>query len=313
MPEVTLDTKALESWLPHRGLNLFVDEVWSNAERTVSRSRTRIPAGDARGREKLLRRDETGRACWSEPMLSELMALTGVCLVHEALTPKNQVSVFSMISKISFGYLPGLGEEVIGNANIIRKRGDFTQFGTRCEAGGKLVLEAEVMSGAAVLADIAKSESRSFSKGTPGDPVDAKLFAWKPAHLRFVDRLVSADKAAGKVVCSYTYPVDHPFVAGHFPGAPLMMGVTQWAAAADAAWVAKKLFGHAGPVAAQCRILRESGAEVLDVRDLVVGERNGVPFIEHTKRLAFRDVVRPADGLLIEATVAPYTAQPTTG
>jgi 3-hydroxymyristoyl/3-hydroxydecanoyl-(acyl carrier protein) dehydratase len=308
MPEVTLDSKALESWLPHRGLNLFIDEVWANAERTVSRSRTRILPGDPRGREALLRRDGSGRPCWFEPMLAELMALTGVCLVHEALATRNQISVFSMISKIAYHHLPGLGDEVIGHANVTRSRGEFTQFSTRAEANGKLILEAEVMSGSAVLADIAASGTRAFAKGTPGEPIDPALFAWKPPHLRFIDRLVSADRATGKIVCSYTYPADHVFTAGHFPGAPLMMGVTQWAAAADAAWLARNLFGIPGDVVAQCRILRENGAEILDVRDLLLVDQGGAPLMAMTKRLAFREVVRPGDGVLIEATVAPRPA-----
>jgi 3-hydroxymyristoyl/3-hydroxydecanoyl-(acyl carrier protein) dehydratase len=304
MSEVTLDPEALKSWLPHRGLNLFIDEVWSNADRSESRSRTRVDAGDARGREALMRRDGSGRTCWSEPFLTELMALTGICLVHEALAPRNMVSVFSMISRLAYDYLPGLGEEVVGIAKVTRRRGDFTQFSVTASAAGKHVLDAEVMSGAAVLADIAGSPTRAFSKPI-GDPIDPALFAWKPPHLRFIDRLVSADRATGKVVCSYTYPATHPFTAGHFPGAPLMMGVTQWSAAADAVWLARHLFDIPGSVSGQCRILRESGAEILDVRDLLLLDQGGAPLITQTKRLAFREVVRPGDGFLIEATVAP--------
>lgn len=304
MPEVTLDQKALLGWLPHRGVNLFVEEVWSNEERTKSRSRTRVLAGDPQGREALMRREAGGRTCWYEPFLAELMALTGVTLMHEKLAPKNQVSVFSMISRIAYHYLPTVGDEVIGYADITRQRGDFTQFVTRAEVDGKLVLEAEVMSGAAVLAEIASSPTRAFTR-PQGEPVDAALFAWKPAHLRFVDRLISADPATRKVVCSYTYPSTHPFVPGHFPGAPLMMGVTQWAAAADAAWLGMKRFGIGPETISECKIMREDGSEILNIRGLSLRDEGGVPKIIETNRLAFREVVRPGDGMLVEATISP--------
>ncbi len=305
MPELTLDNEALKGYLPHRGVNLYVDEVWTNHERTVSRSRTRIGRDDTRGRTILTRRDAHGQPCWAEPFLAELMALTGVCLMYEQLAPLGQVSVFSMISKIAYSFLPGIDDEVIGHASITRQRSGFTQYATRAEANGRTILEAEVMSGAAKLSDIASAPVKPFAGGIQGTAIDPALFTWKDARIRFIDRLVSADKATGKIVCSYVYPTDHPFVPGHFPGAPLMMGVTQWGAAADAVWLARCLFGLSGPVVAQCTIKRDTGAEILDVRDLVLTDDGGVPFIAETRRLAFREPVRPGDGILIEATVLP--------
>ena len=308
MPDLILDYQSLQAWLPHRGANLFIDEVWANAERTLSRSKTTIPDHDPRGREILLRQDVSGRRCWSEPLLMELMALSGISLLYEQLAPKGQISVFSMVSKVAFHYLPGVGEEVIGTAKLERQRNGFSSFSTRAEAAGKLVLEAEVMSAGATMADISGVASRPFAASPAGDPVDPALFTWKPRHLRFVDQVVSADAEQRTVVCSYVYPHDHPFVPGHFPQAPLMMGVMQWNACADAAWVAKHRFGIQGPISAQCRIYRDSGKEVLDVRELVITDAGGVPMLSSTKRLAFREVVRPGDGLLIEAIVAPAAA-----
>ncbi|MBA3709938.1 MAG: hypothetical protein H0W83_14100 [Planctomycetes bacterium] len=305
MSELTLDPHALESFLPHRGSNLLADSVTLSADRTSATSRTCVRTGDPRGRDIFSRRDGSGRACWGEPFLAELMALTGVPLLHDELSKNGQVAVFSMISKIAYHFLPGLDDEVIGYAKIVRQRSGFSQYSTRAECGGRTVLEAEVMSGAATFAEIMSAPVRPFSS-TPGTPVDAGLFAWKSPSVRFVDRVVEQDAAAGRVVCAYTYPTDHPFVPGHFPGSPLMMGVTQWSAAADATWVARRLFGFTGPVVSQCRILRESGAEILDVRDLVLTLDGETPLISHTKRLAFREPVRPGDGILIEANVRPY-------
>jgi hypothetical protein len=84
-----------------------------------------------------------------------------------------------------------------------------------------------------------------------------------------------------------------------------MMGVTQWAAVADAAWIARNRFGIAGAVVANGGIRRQDGSEVMDVRDLVLEPGGGVPRLTSTKRIAWREPVRPGDGLLVEVTVAP--------
>lgn len=291
------DHHALEAHLPHRGVNLLPDTVEVLADGLTAISHTRIPRGDARGREVFARTD--GR--WSEPFLAELMALTGVPLLTAKLG--SNVAVFSMISRISFSAPALLSDAVIGHAKITRERSGFTTFLTRAECNGKTILEAEVMSGAAPLADIAKSAARPFFE-LSASPLPAGCLDWKPPHLRFVDGVVSADAASRTLTCSYTYPAAHPFVAGHFPGAPLMMGVTQWSAVADAAWAAATLFGLHGSITANGTVKRQDGSEVLDVRDLILNQADGAPYIASTKRVAFREPVRPTDGLLVQVTVA---------
>ncbi len=293
------DLEALKSHLPHRGVNLLPDSVEISDCGLKAVSRTRIPATDIRGRQVFARRD--GR--WAEPFLAELMALTGVALVAPRLG--GNVAVFSMISRISFLLPPRITEEVVGHAAITRERSGFTTFSTRAECGGRTILEAEVMSGSASMADISGFPARPFHGTLPAQALPAGCLDWKPAHLRFVDNIVHAEPEQRKLLCSYTYPTDHPFVPGHFPGAPLMMGVTQWSAVADAAWVAAKLFGIVGGVVANGSVKRQDGSDVLDVRELQLEVDDGVPRIASTKRVAFREPVRPSDGLLVEVTVAP--------
>lgn len=305
MSETILDAQALEAYIPHRGANILADTVTMDAARTRAVSRTRVLPGDPRGREIFGRRGADGVAYWYEPFLAELMALTGVPLLRDRLAPQGHVAVFSMISRIVFDRLAPLAGEVVGEAVITRDRGAFTSFSTRATIDGQRILEAEVMSGSATLADIAggaRAEPGELPAGASA--VDPALLAWKPEATRFAHRVVSAAAAAGTLVTAYRYPLDHPFVPGHFPGAPLMMGVTQWAAVADAAWIAARTFGHAG-VVAQGTIRRPSGGEVLDVRDLELGGDDGQPRILGTRRIAFRDKVLPGDTVLVEVTVTP--------
>jgi hypothetical protein len=67
MPEIRLDHRQLESYLPHRAANLMADQVVLNAERTSSRSVTRIPRNDPRGREIFGRTGPGGSILWYEP------------------------------------------------------------------------------------------------------------------------------------------------------------------------------------------------------------------------------------------------------
>lgn len=297
------DPRALEDLLPHRGPNLIPDLVEMADDGKTTRSVCRLPKGDPRGREIFGRQDGTGAPVWNEPFLGELMALTGIPLLSAKLAAQGQVAVFSMISKLTFHTDAPLHGEVIGHAELTRERGGFSSFSTKATVDGKHLLEAEVMSGSATMASISSIPAQPFASAPVllGGNQD---LGFKVPSMRFVDGLVSVDVAAKKAIGAYTYPVDHPFVPGHFPGAPLMMGVTQWSAAADTAWLAARHLGLGPVVTAQARVFRPSGAEILDVRDLVLDGTSGVPRLVSTKRLAFREPVRPTDGVLIEVTLA---------
>ncbi len=305
MPETTLDHEQLEAYLPHRGPNLIPDQVVMNAERTVSRSSTRVLRGDPRGREIFGRTGPGGQILWYEPFLAELLALTGVPLLCERLAPLKQVAVFSMISRVAFHRPAPLYSEIVGHASITRDRSGFTVFASRAEVDGNLIFETEVMSGAATLEQVASAPIRPLVCVDNGHAIDPGMFAWKGPSLRFIDRVISSDQATGKLVASFHYPHHHAFVPGHFPGAALMMGVTQWAMVADAAWLARSAFGFTGSVVAQGVVRRQDGSEIIDVRDLVLGVQDGLPSITSTKRLAFREPLRPGDGVLVEVTVRP--------
>lgn len=300
-----LDPRALENYLPHRGVNLMVDEVAIAEGGQQSTMRTVVPDGDVRGRGILARRDGNGRRVWYEPFLGEALALTGVALLHEQLAPKGLVGVFSAISRAEFTGTARQDLPVQGEADIKRSRSDFWQFGCRFSQEGKTVFVAEIMAGAAPLAEIASAAPRP-GQMPPGEAPQAD-FSWKDARLRFIDRVLEcrADGAGGQLRGWYAYPTDHPFVATHFPGAALMMGVTQWAVIADAAWEASVRLGLGPRVQASGTITRPDGTEVVDVRELVLDASDGVPAIRSTKRVAFREPVRPGDALVITIQVQP--------
>ncbi len=301
MPDTILDHRALEAYLPHRGINLLPDTVTLHEGGKVATSVTTVPADDVRQRTMLGRRG----GIWYEPFLGELMALTGVPLLHERLQAEGAVAVFSMISKLVFHRLAPLGSTIIGRAEITRDRGTFTQFATTATVDGEPLLEAEVMSGVAPLSEIIGS-SRGPAQDLPaGEAVPLGWLDWKPPHLRFATTIVSADAAAGTLTTGYRYEPEHPFVPGHFPAGPLMMGVTQWSAVADAGWIAMQRFGLSAATI-QGRMTRPDGSEIVDVRDLeLIADADGIPCLTATKRIAFRDKIVPGDSMLTHVTVVP--------
>jgi len=303
MHALKLTPEALEGYLPHRGVNILPDEVDLADDGMSATSLTTIEEGDPRGRDLFARRDAEGRSCWYEPFIGELLALTGVPLLRPKLEPHGQVAVFSTISRMQVGPMVPMAGPVTGIAEITRDRSDFTQFACRIRRGEEVSYHAEILSGAATLDEIAGEPVRPLAEPDAGEPVDPAAYDWKHPAMRFVDRVREWDPDAGRLVASYTYPEDHPLIPGHFPGAPLMMGMAQWAAVADAAWEAIRRASGEGTWKVQGGIAREDGSSVVGVRDLLIEIDGGAPRIAATKRLAFRDVVRPGDGLLIEAQV----------
>jgi 3-hydroxymyristoyl/3-hydroxydecanoyl-(acyl carrier protein) dehydratase len=294
-----LDPTALEGHLPHRGCNLLPDLVEVLDAKNARASAT-VPDGDPRGRTVMGRRDAAGRACWYEPFVFEFLALTGIPLLTPRLAPAGQVAVFSSISRVVFHRQVPLAGKLVGHAEITRDRAPFTVFGTWAEVDGEKVLEAEVMSGVSTLAEVCGRPPRPLPL-PPSEPVAD--FAWKGRAIRFVDGVAAYDAAGRRITCTYTYPTDHPFVPGHFPGAPLMMGVTQLAAVADAGWVLLQRLGLGGGTVSGS-VKRPDGSEVAEVRELQLADDGGVPRIAALRRIAFREPVRPGDTLLIEAALA---------
>lgn len=303
MGPLTIDAKALEGYLPHRGPNLMPDLVEVDAAGTSTVSRTTVPAGDPRGRTVFMRTGGVGAPCWYEPFLAELLALSGLPMLKSRLG-EDRIAVFSMISRFAFAGTAPLGATITVRTRITRDRGAFTVYEADAEADGRKFLAGEIVSGIAPRADLAGLPAEPGPAPASTRPIDDADFAWKPRSLRFVDALVEEDAAQRRVVCSYAYPSDHVFVPGHFPGAPVMMGVTQWTAIADAAWVACRRFGLDGRVIAQGSIATAAGADVCDVRDLEFVVEDGVPRIVAMKRLAFRSPVVPGQRLLVRASVA---------
>ena len=298
MSDIAIPHTDLVNYLPHRGPNLIPDMVWLAADLQTARSRTEIQLDDPRGRECFIRRDSSGAAYWNEPFLGELVALTGVPMLTEGLNKEGKVAVFSAISKAEAPIPAPFHAVIEGAAAITRQRSGFAQFNATLSINGTVVYRAEVMSGSAKMADILGG-ARNPGELPPMEALPA--WSWKPAAMRFIDGVISRSDTA--IQCGYRYPEDHPFVPGHFPDGPLMMGVTQWMAMGDALSCLLLSKGVAdGIYVGQGTMTRPDGSEVVSARDLEVQIENGIPRLCGARRIMFREVVRPGDCLLVDAS-----------
>ena len=279
MTDRIYDRNALAALVPHRGVNLIPDQVVLHAGGTVATATVRIPAGDPRA---IFTRASAIGTAWQEPFLVEFFAVTGVALLRERLGDNE--GVFSAVSRVRFRAPVPSDAALTGRAEITRDRGGFYVFACRAEIAGTVVGEAEIMAGSARLADVLTAPLRPFATLPAGAPVDARLFAGRPPRMRFLDTITAADPATGAYAGATTYPVDHPFVPGHFPTAAVMMGMSQWTALIDLAWVGMR---RQGLDRALCQgvLKRADGGEVIAVRDLELVADGGLPRVASTSRV----------------------------
>ena len=345
-----IEGRALEEFLPHRGVNLLIDAVRLAGEGDDARgeSTLRVSSGDEQGRDIFLRgRDPDGDAVACvvmEPALAEHLALNAIYVMSPDMAP-GEIAFFSAISKFALVREPGAGEKLLSRVRRLRDKGRFRRFdGTVEDESGGAVARAEIMAYAADPNETAKGETgKLVAAPVVGEvhPVDRGLFPWKRPEMVFVDERVGMSADGTQATFRYTYPSDHPFCPGHFPGNPLMMGVTQWMAACDAAVCLaheRMSAGHAdlhsASLRADAEILRETGALVADVRGLVFafrpgpvgstassGQRGpvgsttlsgqcgpgggiGPVRIEATRKVGFRGLVRPGETIFIRVRIS---------
>ncbi|MHC5080774.1 MAG: hypothetical protein ACYTHN_17335 [Planctomycetota bacterium] len=286
--------------IPHRGRNLVVDRIaFFNDEGPLKgRSTVRITPGEAEGRDIFLQEGEAGPV-YSEFVLVEHVALTSSVLISPD-TGKGRIAFFSTITNFRGGSSFPAGEEIVAMVTHLGRRGPFHR--SRCriglENGTCGEVSVELMAAVVESSGGERVEAEKKAVAPPRivetRPVDKDLFRYKDDTLVFVDEECMVDRENRTLTARYVYPPSHPFVPGHFPGNPVMMGVTQWGGMLDSAlWLAYRLELPQGLVRADGKILRADGTLVTEITGLQFryGEGSGAPQILATKRIGFRDMV----------------------
>ena len=290
--------EALYDLFPHRARNVLVDRV--DVPLTPGSQRgtgwLSLSEGDALGRDIVLGSSEEGRYVLS-PFAAEYIALTSLCVLKPDLGP-HDICFFSTISDVEFsGRLSAAG---VLRAEVERQkdRGPFKRFTGRVldDSSAEVLSQADIMAftldeEAARSADDKAGKRVEPPTRTCSKPAAADLFSWKTEPMVFADEVVDLGKDT--ITTRYVYPGDHPFCEGHFPGNPVMMGVTQWQMAEDAVWLLAREAGLSGRVSASGGVIRPDGELVAEVKGLVVDCGSAPPLTVGLRKIAFRGMVRP--------------------
>jgi 3-hydroxymyristoyl/3-hydroxydecanoyl-(acyl carrier protein) dehydratase len=296
-----IDHEKLYDYLPHRGVNLFIDSVDLDRENKSGVGKTVVPAGDPR---TVLGRTLAGQTCWWEPFLAEFLALSGIPMIADRGAP-GAIAVFSMISKFKRLAPVLLHEPMQADVRITRERKDFTVQTGEIIQNGEIKVTAEIMSGWAPAESVAAAEPRTDAAPDGGDEVPAPDD--RNETLGFLSQYYGPDaENADLHRGSYTYPTDHLLVPGHFPAGGVMMGVTQWAAVAELAGVVAKA-NNWQSMTVSGGLTRPNGDRIVDVRGLQLSLVDGSVVIDSTARIAFRDLVRPGETVLPEINIEQWS------
>lgn len=283
-------------YMPHRGANVLIDSYEDTGE-TSGRGTLTIAEGDPDGRDIFLAREDGGLR-YSSFFLVEHVALTSI-LILRADMGGGRLAYFSAISKFRSLGTAAAGTPLVSHVERGRDRREFRSFGARVEtADGDPVLEVNFMAYLAARGarpDEGRSAPPAAEFGTPA----ADGFPCRPPRMVFVGGPDGAGRYGG------VYPADHPLCAGHFPGAPVMMGMCQWLAVAQRA--ALEAPDGASEVTGDGRLVTADGRPVVEVAGLrlaVTKDAGRVTALRlrATRKVSFRDRILPGDAYLAECS-----------
>lgn len=313
----------LIKFLPHRGRNLLLDTVdrSESPKGPQAEISLHIKQPDEKKREIFLEKDLSGETIYSPYMFAEFLALGSIVLLTDL--PPESMAYFSTITNYKRTGSVSANGAIHGSTIRNKDRGLFKRFtGKITDANGNEAAQTDIM--AFAFTPEMEAASREEKKITEKplfekiSDIDKTKFDWKPNEMVFTDAIGSIDLDNGNATTHYIYPEDHPFVEGHFPGNPIMMGITQWEGCADAmTCLAQQLIeqDHTSitgkeifEATANIEVVKEDGTLACDVKGLTLKFTNrgkdNIPVAElvATKRVGFRDMVRPKDNLYFQVT-----------
>ncbi len=280
-------------FMPHRGRNVVIDDFRATGE-CAGEGFLTIAKGDPAGRDLFLVSSPEGLR-YSHVFLVEHVALTSILCIQSDMGG-GRIAYFSKITKYERKGDAPAGTPLVSRLSRGRDRGEFRAFDAEVSTiAGEPLLTVSFMAflaprGAPLPAREEPIEDLDWVRPDPGS------FPCYPASMALL--APPADGVPPRAV----YPGDHPLCPGHFPGAPVMMGMTHWLAVAQAAAFSAPI--GRSVVSGSGALTRTDGRVVVEVAGLAVEvEKNGDGQVvdlrlQKTKKVAFRERVLPLDGYI---------------
>ena len=225
----TLSIDDISLRIPHRFENLLLDSctILDNNEGEFEVNLTQT---DALGRSIFIY-DHQSTPSIPIPLLPEIGALASISSANQ-LHSDDVATYFAAITQFSCpnGPFP-IGHPIRGKTKRLSGKNDFYKYQFRISSG-------DFDASGQLMAYYDRSGGTKTDSPAPincPDHVQACLsssistiseYKEKAPHLTFVStcHLLNSTSA----VYGYQYPANHPFIKGHFPNNPVMMGICQW-------------------------------------------------------------------------------------
>jgi len=286
-------------FMPHRGRNVVIDDFNQTGE-CAGEGFLTIAEGDPAGRDLFLVSSPDGLR-YSHVFLVEHVALTSILCIQSDMGG-GRIAYFSKITKFERRGDALAGTPLVSRLARGRDRGEFRAFDAEVSTvSGETLLTVSFMAFLAPRGAPLPTREEEV-ENLDWDAPDPSLFPCYPAPL-----VLLAPPVDGRPPRA-VYPEDHPLCAGHFPGAPVMMGMTHWQAVAQAAAFAaptgKSVIRGSGTLTrTDGRVVVEvSGLEV-EVSKTDAGQVTDLRVLK-TKKVAFRERILPGDGYIAIFTPA---------
>jgi 3-hydroxymyristoyl/3-hydroxydecanoyl-(acyl carrier protein) dehydratase len=296
--EKTLNQQDIATYILHRHENLLLDTI-TNESLTL-----KISDNDLLNRHFFKTTYHNNTAQLLSTISMEILALAGI--VSSGKTPAGKMVVFAGILNVSlYAPLP-FNQPISGTVKKISDKGGFIKY-----AGELSSNETQLASGQ-MLAFIADENATNTApkpiENCPniqsGTPVEKKPDHKHP-ELYMIDQYISGNETS--CLTQYTYPSTHPLTRGHFPQNPIMMGVLQWATVEDACreYASRYYPNQSITLTGNAIIFKADATLVAEVKQFEVsifGETSTVAFITKTKRISYRQMIRPNDTIFTHLT-----------
>jgi 3-hydroxymyristoyl/3-hydroxydecanoyl-(acyl carrier protein) dehydratase len=299
----TLQIGDIERILLHRGRNLLLDG--GVRSKTGGSSYLTVREGDALGRQFFLYDHPLHGRCLHPLALLEHVALIGIVALDPA---PGTLTLFSRLRRGTWTGSIREGETLTSRIEGRRAPKPFARFtATACGDGDRPVLSCDIMAFVLPTMDLPVQDSAGTERLPARDPGQiATRFPGRNPDFVFVDRPLELDldRLSGRFW--YTYRADHLLTESHFPGKPVMMGITQILAIVDAAqWLASELqLADGSEIQVKGTLSHVGGPVVCEVGKLVLQSLgNGhdpAVTLKAIKSVAFRNVVIPPAPLQID-------------
>lgn len=282
----------------HRFENLLLDSVTITSTTPIQgKFKLNVNANDSLNRDIFF--TTAPSPVLLEQTITEIIALSSIVVCGKL--KEDEMAIFSSISNFecegtfSLGIpIEGTVTKISDKAGFIRFRGEAYQDKTQAKASADVMAFFTKITHETSLPK--KSELPEINQDSP---IAQSLFNKRP---EMITAHTLKNTSRDSFVTQYTYPKDHPFIKGHFPKNPLMMGVMQWMSVQDSLIVFAQENQLHAPTTITCdaQLIKTDGTLVTEFKSVQISLQKSesgtwVPHLDATKRVYFRSMVKPGE------------------